>query len=400
MVAVLSAALPFRASAATQPLTFSPALLRFGTVAVGEMETQLVVLTNTDQSSATISAVSVSSAEFSVSGLSLPATLAAGESVTLDVTFTPTTTGWTGEQVTFTTNIGSGKLELPVAGTGASAEPMTANPSSLSFGQVVVGKSATLSITLTNATRWKETLTAFQIEGSGFSVAGPTLPVTLTSGEGITVSVTFTPTATGLTAGSVFVSGGALNIPMSGTGTAIGQLSVAPTSVSFGSVVLGTTASEPSTLSASGGSVTITSGSSNGSQFGIGGVSFPLTISAGQSVPFNVTFTPQATGSASATLSFVSNGTNSNAQESASGTGAAPVVALSWSPSTSQVSGYNVYRGTVVNSYSKINPTLDASTTYTDKTATPGVTYYYAATSVNSSGEESTYSSPIEVQVP
>jgi fibronectin type 3 domain-containing protein len=53
-----------------------------------------------------------------------------------------------------------------------------------------------------------------------------------------------------------------------------------------------------------------------------------------------------------------------------------------------------------VNDYTKINSALDANNTYTDSTVTPGTTYYYAATSVNSSGEESSYSSPITVQVP
>jgi hypothetical protein len=398
IVVALAVILPLSAGAATQSLALSPARLRFGMVEVGEAETQLVVLTNTGTTSATVSTISVSSGEFSVSGLKLPATLAAGQSVTMNVMFAPTETGWTGEQVTLTES--SGKLELPVAGTGATAEPLTANPSSLSFGQVVVGKSATQSMTLTNALPKAETLTAFQIAGTGFSVSGPTLPVTLSSGQSITLKVTFTPPAAAVEAGNIFVSGGGVDIPMSGTGAVVGQLSVAPLSVNFGGVQLGSTASEQSTLTATGGSVTITSGSSNQSQFGIGGVSFPLTISAGQSIPFNVMFTPQAMGSASATLSFVSNATNSTAQESATGTGTAPSVGLSWTPSTSQVAGYNVYRGTVVNAYTKINSTLDPGTTYTDTTATPGVTYYYAATSVSSNGEESGYSSPIQVQVP
>ena len=83
------------------------------------------------------------------------------------------------------------------------------------------------------------------------------------------------------------------------------------------------------------------------------------------------------------------------------GTGTNPQVDLSWSPSTSSgVSGYNVYRGARAGSYAKVNISLVPGTAYTDSTAAPGATYYYAATSVSSNGEEGGYSSPIEVAVP
>jgi fibronectin type 3 domain-containing protein len=75
-------------------------------------------------------------------------------------------------------------------------------------------------------------------------------------------------------------------------------------------------------------------------------------------------------------------------------------VTLSWTASTSPVSGYNVYRGTTSGVYTKINSALDPSTSYTDNTVASGTTYYYAATAVNSSGQESGYSSPIQVSVP
>jgi hypothetical protein len=399
LIVALASTLSSHARAASQSLIFSPSQLKFGKVTLGQTESQLVVLSNTGQASATISTLSVSGAEFSVSGLSLPVVLAPGQSVALNVIFAPTETGWTGEKVTFTTD-SSGNVELPVGGTGTNFDPVVAKPSSLTFGDVSLGSNSTQTVTLTNAVSSKQTLTAFDVAGSGFSVAGPTLPVTLSSGQSITLKVTFTPSVSGVTAGSVFVLGGAVNIPVSGTGTSIGQLTIAPTTVNFGTVLLGTTASEQSTLSATGGSVTISSASSNLSQFAIAGVSFPLTISAGQSVPFNVTFTPQKAGTDSATLSFLSNATDSNAQESVAGTGAAPYVTLSWSPSTSQnISGYNVYRGTAVNEYTKINSSLDPNTSYTDNTVAPGTTYYYACTTVNSSGEESGYSAPIEVVV-
>ncbi len=227
------------------------------------------------------------------------------------------------------------------------------------------------------------------------------MPVTLASGQSITLSVSFSPQAAGANAGSVFVSGDGLDIPLSGTGTTVGQLSVTPGSLGFGNVDVGTSTTQPSTMTASGGSVTVSSANSSNSQFSISGVSLPVTINAGQTVSFDVVFAPTKTGSDSATLSFASNASNQGS-ESLSGTGIVPQysVNLSWNASSPPVAGYNVYRGTAVGAYSKINPSLDANTAYTDSTVSSGVTYYYAATSVNSSGQESSYSSPVEVMVP
>lgn len=393
-----SAAFSSKAYAAAQPLTFSPAQLRFGQVAVGQMETQLAVITNPGTSSLTISSSSVSGSEFSVTGLKLPAVIAAGQSVSVNLTFTPTETGWTGQRVTFTTKT-EGNVELAVAGAGVTSNAMTAQPADLSFGQVAVGKSSALSVTVTNEESKTETLTAFQVAGSGFSVSGPSLPYTLASGKSVILKVTFTPQGNGVDGGNLMIGGGGMVIPLFGTGEAAGgQLSVTP-SVSFGSVMMGSSQSMGSTLTATGGNVTISSANSSGTEFSISGVSFPLTISAGQSVNFDVVFAPETSGSASSTISFASNASNGGTAESASGSGAAPYVTLSWNASTSKVTGYNVYRGTSTNNYAKINSSLDATTTYTDNSVTPGATYYYAATSVNASGEESGFSSPIEVQV-
>lgn len=186
-------------------------------------------------------------------------------------------------------------------------------------------------------------------------------------------------------------------------GTANGTLAISPTALNFGNVNIGSTATQAVSLSASGGSVTISSDASSNSQFALSGASLPLTIGAGQSVSLNVAFSPAQSGQASGTLTFASNASSGQAVESMTGTGVATQysVNLSWSPSTSSVIGYNVYRGTAVGSYSKINSTLDTSTMYTDNAVSSGVTYYYVATSVNSGGAESGYSTPpLQVVVP
>jgi len=76
-------------------------------------------------------------------------------------------------------------------------------------------------------------------------------------------------------------------------------------------------------------------------------------------------------------------------------------VALSWDASTSQVVGYNVYRGIASGGpYTKLNPSVDASTAYTDNSAQSGQTYYYVTTAVDASNVESAYSNQVTASIP
>jgi hypothetical protein len=198
-------------------------------------------------------------------------------------------------------------------------------------------------------------------------------------------------------------SNSTLSIALSGTGTAAGTLAVSPTSLSFGNVVVGSSSSLNGSLTASGASVTINSASLNNGEFAFSGISLPATLGAGQSTPFTVTFTPQASGATSASLSFSSNAANSPSVQTMTGMGTAATqhtVDLSWNASSGAV-GYNIYRGTVSGGpYTMINSSLDGTTAYTDNTVVSGQTYYYAATAVNSASQESGYSNQTQAIIP
>jgi len=84
------------------------------------------------------------------------------------------------------------------------------------------------------------------------------------------------------------------------------------------------------------------------------------------------------------------------------GTTASHSVTLSWLASTSPgVAGYNVYRGTSNGGpYTKLTSSLVAGLGYTDSSVVAGQTYYYVATAVDSSNNESSYSSAAQAVVP
>jgi len=391
----------------------NPTSLSFGNVTVGNNPSLSETVTNTGGTSVTISQVAASGTGFSLSGITTPVTLTAGQSAGFTVTFTPASAGTDTGNVTVTSNASNPTLTIPLSGTGVAAGALGANPTSLSFGNVTVGNNPSLSETVTNTGGTSVTISQVAASGTGFSLSGITTPVTLTAGQSAGFTVTFTPASAGTATGNVTVTSNASNptltIPLSGTGVAVaGQLTVTPTTLPLGSVVVGTSGTASGSLTASGTSVTVTAANSNNSVFSVGGLSLPVTIPVGQSATFTVTFSPQVTGAASATLTFTSNAQPSTTTEALTGTGTpAPThtVDLSWTASTSpNISGYNIYRAvytTSCGSFSKVNSGLNTSTLYTDSVVADGTSYCYATTAVNSSSEESGYSNIVSnVQIP
>ena len=77
------------------------------------------------------------------------------------------------------------------------------------------------------------------------------------------------------------------------------------------------------------------------------------------------------------------------------------VVDLNWKASTtSDVVGYNVYRGPDGATWKKINVSLVASTLYSDSTIANGTAYYYATTAVDIYGHESRMSASVKAAIP
>lgn len=297
-----------------------------------------------------------------------------------------------------------------LAGSSHVATPgaLAPNPSQISFGNTKVGSSQTSTITVSNSGGSTVAISEVNVTGAAFSVSGlNNFPINLAANQSVTFTATFRPTSAGAASGSLSVMSNAsnspLNITASGNGTAAGQLAVSPASLSFGSVVVGSSSSLNGSLMASGAPVTVSPASPSDSEFVISGISLPATIPAGQSATFHVTFTPQASGATSASLSFSSDASNSPAVQSMTGTGLAPkqhTVDLTWTGSTGAV-GYNIYRGTASGGpYTMINSALDSATTYTDSTVVSGHSYFYVATAVDDNSNESGYSNQTQAVVP
>jgi hypothetical protein len=406
----LGIALAGTGTAATSPavLAQSVSTLAFGNVQVGTSKSETETLTNTGTTPITISQANVSGSGYSISGLTLPLKLAAGQSANFSVTYSPTSAGLSSGSLVISSDASNSTLAASLSATATAAPKpgtLSVSASSISFGSILVGEAKRQSETLKNTGESLVTISQANLSGVGFSLEGLYLPLQLNAGESFTFNLVFAPGAAATASGALFVVSDASNtlspVALTGTGAPTGKLLVTPTALNFGSVTVGGSKSLTTTLSAQASSVTISSGEISGSEFTLSGVSFPLTLSAGQSVPVTFTFTPQSSGSASGNLALSTNTSTATVMQTLSGSAtAAPhhSVSLSWDGSSA---GFLVYRGTQSGGpYARITSTATAASSYVDSAVQSGATYYYVTTSVDSSGEESDYSNEVKAVVP
>jgi hypothetical protein len=182
---------------------------------------------------------------------------------------------------------------------------------------------------------------------------------------------------------------------------AAGELAVSPSTLDFGQVAVGDHKGQTGTLTAGDASITVTSADWSGEGYSISGIVFPVTVRAGQSVPFKITFAPNRAGSAAGKISFQSDAEHTpQAAFRAKGTSSHSVT-LAWHPAAASVVGYNVYRGVAsTGPYARINSIAHSKATFTDAAVTGGKTYFYVTTAVNKNGRESKYSNQVRVTIP
>ena len=307
-------------------LVANPGSVAFGNVALGSSSPQTITLTNTGNTSATISAISSTGTGFSASGLSIPLTLAANQSTSFTATFAPTTVGGAAGSILITSTASNPTVSIALDGTGVQGS-LTANPASINFGSLLVGASGSVSVTLTNSGTASVAISQVSTSGTGFSMTGLAAPSTLTAGQSTSLTAKFSPTTAGNVSGSISIvsnaPGSPLVIALSGSGTATQpQLTISPASVAFGSVSVGSSGTQTVTLTNAGNAtLTVTQATPSGTGFSMSGATMPMTINAGSSASFSAIFAPTATGAATGSISIVSNAPGSPATIALTGTG-------------------------------------------------------------------------------
>jgi len=190
-------------------ISISPSALGFGTVATGATSpAQSVTVTNTGSAAAPVTSVATSG-DFSQTN-TCGSSIAAGASCTVGVTFHPSATGSRTGSLTITASGIANAVAL--SGTGVAPGPiLSPNPASLAFaGTVVGGSAATQTVTVTNTGTTTATVSGVSASGD-FSQTNNC--ASLAVGASCTVTVGFTPTASGARTGAVTITSNANNSP-------------------------------------------------------------------------------------------------------------------------------------------------------------------------------------------
>jgi hypothetical protein len=233
---------------------------------------------------------------------------------------------------------------------GASSTPAPAvsfSPTGLSFGsQMVSATSSTQSITLTNTGNAALTISGIILAGTnpGDFQQTNSCGSSLAAGSNCSITVSFTPSASGARSATVSISDNAAGSPqsagLSGTGVVSAPAAaLSPTSLTFTSQAQGTTsASQAITLTNSGNaalSISAIAASGDFAQSNNCGTS----LAAGAHCAINVTFTPTAGGTRTGTLSVTDNAGGSPQSAPLTGTGAGGAPSAILSPTSLTYSG-------------------------------------------------------------
>jgi len=295
------------------PVTVSPSSLSFPTQVLGTPSApQVVTLTNRAPNSLTITNIGFTGtnmADFSQTD-NCGTALSGNSSCTINVTFTPKGINNRAANLVITDSAPGGSQTVPITATATAA---SLSPTSLTFASQVVGTtSAPQVVTLTNVSGGSTiTITGITTTGTNATdFAQTSTCASVPPKKNCTISVTFTPSATGTRTASLSIADNAgaspQTVPLTGTGTA--SVTVAPTSLTFPLQVLGTS-STPQAVTLSNlasGALTISSIAITGTNI----ADFPQTNNCGTSLAgnssctINVTFKPTNINHRSASLTI------------------------------------------------------------------------------------------------
>jgi Abnormal spindle-like microcephaly-assoc'd, ASPM-SPD-2-Hydin len=310
-------------------LSGSVATVAFGNVGTGKTATQSLTVTNTGTAAVNVASASITGAGYTIASGSPSGSLAVGQSVTVQIAFTPQATGSATGNFTIASDASNSPLSVALTGTGTQPG-LASTPASVNFGNVVVGATGSVSVNLSNTGSASVTITQASVSGTGFTMVGSPNGQTIQAGQSLSFTAQFLPASVGNATGSISVASNAQNSPMTitltGAGTQAG-LGVSPAAVNFKGVVVGSSGTTTLNLSNTGSAaVTISQASVAGTGFTISGLAAGLTIQPGQNSSFTAQFQPTSTGSASGSISVSSNSPNSPMTIALTGTGTQPEI--------------------------------------------------------------------------
>jgi len=323
------------------PAATSPTVLGFGNVVVGTTSaTKNVTLYNNQAVAMSLTSIATSApyaivAPTSGTACVAPGSLAAGANCTLGVTFAPGSPG---------AAAANSPQTVTLTGTGVVAVSL---PATLAFGNVVINQQAENNATLLNNQGVPLTINSISGFTGGYSLdatkttCSTTTP--LLAGKTCVIGVDLTATALGTQPAALFnvaFGGGLGTVPVNLTAYALAPVVLSPASVAFPTTFVGLSSAPKPVILTNEQNVPLviasaTIGGADPNDFSVTSScpTAPNSLPATKTCTLNVTFSPIASGTRTATLSVSDGVTGSPQTVTLGGNGNPPVVI---SPNTTQ----------------------------------------------------------------
>ncbi|HEY3875439.1 MAG TPA: choice-of-anchor D domain-containing protein [Candidatus Kapabacteria bacterium] len=294
-------------------LTITPASINFDSLPVMATVQDTITLSDSGKANVNIYSVQISPlpGPFAIVGAT-PSQVIEGGSATIVVSFTPTTAGNYSGAVTLLTDDNSAPTRtVNLIGTAVS-DPFIVAPSSVDFGEVPLLTKMNDTIVMKNTGATAVAIHRYALtNGLPFSIADSTAH-SVGANDSAIVVVSFDPTLASSYSSTLTISTNDVSSPqhtvlLSGIGVK-GTLTINPASLDFGTVLLGHDSVRNAELRNVGQAAITINGVSivgtNTSAFNNGSFVTPTTITASDSLPLTVTFTPATAQSYADTVRF------------------------------------------------------------------------------------------------
>jgi hypothetical protein len=308
---------------------FSPTSLDFGSQDVGTTSpARMITLSNTGNAALTIAGI-IASGGFTQSN-DCGNEVAAGDTCAISIAFVPTARGTRTGTVAMIDSASDRPHVIELTGHGTSGIVSLAT-TSISFADQFVGTtSAEQTVTLSNPATSPLFLDSLGVTGAFTKTSTCGSPVA--ADGSCTISVTFSPSAIGISVGAVTIADSAPGSPhlidLSGKGVS-GIVSLSTTDLSFGDQRVGTTSMEQTvTLSNPAATPLFLEGVAASGDFAMTH-SCGSSVVAGGSCTIVVTFAPSVVGPSAGTVTITSSASGSPHAIALSGNGTAPALTLS-----------------------------------------------------------------------
>ena len=302
-------------SIAQPAVTVMPSALSFGSQQVAtESAAQSVTVTSSGNAPVVFGQAMVSTGFVVTADTCSGQTIVPGATCGVSLVFAPTATGAASGSLVLFANVSGGQASVALAGTGTAAANITLNPVSVTFAETVVGQtSAVANITVNNTGGTTATLNApvLQQVAKDFAIVQNTCVASLAPSTGCTISVSFTPTASGSRTGTLSITDTSTGVTatqtasLTGVGDAPATDTLSTNALSFPQTQVGMSSTAQSVTVTNSGSVVLSL-----SAPGVSSNEFTVTNHCGLSLPgqttcaYAVVFVPATTGTRTATLTI------------------------------------------------------------------------------------------------